>query len=210
MLIFIIISIYSKAFRFDRAFPTDYFCCDTQSSIETSSVTNNHLLDIKYSGVEAAINKMMQPLIKSVFSILCITFALISTVDGAATQFTLPKDDVIVCSDSLENVCMAPTSCNANGKAVLDAGNNLNVGSATQDNGVWVIKGGYTIDFPSICNVTCKGNCTCETCTTIEVDNFAANEDIGMQPTSSASNINRIAALSSITMLVAVMASCIL
>ena len=108
--------------------------------------------------------------------VFCLVVAFLSSVDGAM-QFTLPKDDVIVCTDDMENVCTAPTSCNKNGKAVLDTGNNFNVGGATQDNGVWLIKGGYTIDFPSLCNVTCQGNCTCETCSRIEVEDFIATDD---------------------------------
>ena len=135
----------------------------------------------------------------SLIRYLCIVVAFIPVVDGSAMQFTLPKDDVIVCTDSMENVCTAPTSCNKNGKAVLDTGNNLNVGGATQDNGVWLIKGGYTIDFPSICNVTCQGNCTCETCTMIEVENFAATDDNGS--TSSASIVNQFATVTLITLI---------
>jgi hypothetical protein len=120
-------------------------------------------------------------------------------VDGSAMQFTLPKDDVIVCTDSMENVCTAPTSCNKNGKAVLDAGNNFHVGGATQDNGVWLIRGGYTIDFPSICNVTCQGNCTCKTCTMIEVKDFIATDDNGS--TSSARTVNGVMTWTSITLI---------
>jgi hypothetical protein len=113
-----------------------------------------------------------------VFCVLCLVLSNPTTVvDGAAMQFTLPKDDVLVCSDSLDNVCTAPTSCNKNGKAYFDSGKNFNVGKATQNDGVWTIVGGYTIDFPSLCNVTCQGNCTCETCTMIEVDNLIATAD---------------------------------
>ena len=127
--------------------------------------------------------------------ILCTILFYVSVADGAM-QFTLPKDDVIICTDSMDNVCTAPTSCNKNGKAVLDTGNNFNVGGATQDNGVWLIKGGYTIDFPSICNVTCQGNCTCETCTMIEVKDFIATDDNGSE--SSASSKNQVLSLSTI------------
>ena len=119
-------------------------------------------------------------------TILCFIVACISTVDGAM-RFTLPKDDVVVCTDSMENVCTAPTSCNKNGKAVLDTGNNLNVGGATQDNGVWLIQGGYTIDFPSLCNVTCQGNCTCKTCSMVEAEDFFKTDDKDQESPSSGS-----------------------
>jgi hypothetical protein len=121
-----------------------------------------------------------------VLTILCIVATYISMANGAAMQFTLPKNDVIVCTDSMENICTAPTSCNKNGKVALDTGNNFNVGGATQDNGVWLIIGGYTIDFPSICNVTCQGNCTCKTCDMIEVEDFITTDD--NESTSSASS----------------------
>lgn len=90
----------------------------------------------------------------------------------AATVFDLDKTDSIVCSDSLSNVCTAPTDCNKNGKVDFDAGENFNVGSTTQQNGMWTIVGGYTISFPSQCEVTCQGDCTCSFCATRQVGDF--------------------------------------
>lgn len=123
-------------------------------------------------------------------------------------QFTLPKDDVVVCTDSMENICTAPTSCNKNGKAVLDTGNNFNVGGATQDNDAWLIKGGYTIDFPSVCNVTCQGNCTCKTCTIIEVEDFIITDDKGSA--SSGYHINIVTTWITAAIIAVTMVGCIL
>ena len=136
---------------------------------------------------------MNQSMILNVILLCGFILNQIGMVNAAATQFTLPKDDVIVCSDSLDNVCTAPTSCSKFGKVAFDQGNNFNVGSAENDNGVWRITGGYTIDFPSVCNVTCQGNCTCKTCTTIEVDDLIATAD-GATTTSSAYSIGTLIA----------------
>jgi hypothetical protein len=113
------------------------------------------------------------------FLLLCLWSGISSVTAGAATQYTLPKDDVLVCSDSIDNVCVAPTSCNKNGKASFDSGKNLNVGQAAQKDGMWTIVGGYSIDFPSLCNITCKGNCSCSnsSCTTIQVDSSLFTSD---------------------------------
>jgi hypothetical protein len=88
----------------------------------------------------------------------------VTVLDRQKVVFTLPRTQVIVCTDSLDNICTAPTSCNANGSAKFDPGNNLNVVTAEQRNGLWTIVGGYTISFPSQCTVTCQGNCLCKTC----------------------------------------------
>jgi hypothetical protein len=149
---------------------------------------------------------MMQQSSIYLISILFLFITYVSMVDGAM-QFTLPKDDVVVCTDSMENICTAPTSCNKNGKAVLDSGKNFNVGGATQDNNAWLIKGGYTIDFPSVCNVTCQGNCTCKTCTMIEVKDFITTDDKGMA--SSGSCINLSTTLTSAALVAVTMFGCI-
>ena len=139
-------------------------------------------------------------------TVFCLIVTYISMVDGAM-QFTLPKDDVVVCTDSMDNICTAPTSCNKNGQAKLDTGNNFNVGGATQDNGVWLIKGGYTIDFPSVCNVTCQGNCTCTTCAIIEVEDFIATDDKGSA--SSGYHINLLKTWTSVALVAVTMVGCI-
>jgi hypothetical protein len=110
----------------------------------------------------------------SALGVVCLATLLVSSTVDAAMQFTLPRTEVIVCTDSIDNVCTAPTSCNANGSAKFDPGNNLHVGTAEQRNGVWTIVGGYTISFPSQCDITCQGDCTCEKCTSkVTVANFA-------------------------------------
>jgi hypothetical protein len=100
---------------------------------------------------------------------------LFDPVQHPTTMFSLPRTEVIVCADSLDNICTAPTSCNANGSAKFDPGNNLNVVTAEQRNGLWTIVGGYTISFPTQCTVTCLGNCTCEHCTRVILNDSISN-----------------------------------
>jgi hypothetical protein len=147
-------------------------------------------------------DKMMLRLSISCICILCAMSSLFLVVIDAAMQFTLPKDDKVVCTDSMDNVCTAPTSCNKNGKVALDTGNNYNVGSATQDGGAWLIQGGYTIDFPSLCNVTCQGNCTCTSCIMIEVKDFVTTDK--KSPSSSAHSINVVAMWTAMPLLMVV------
>ena len=94
----------------------------------------------------------------------------------AATEFTVPQGNVIVCTDSFDNVCTAPTSCNKNGQVTFDSGQNFNVGTAKQENGYWTVQGGYTIEFPAECIVQCQGDCVCDGCESTEVANFAASD----------------------------------
>lgn len=96
----------------------------------------------------------------------------------AATEFTVPEGNEIVCSDSFDNVCTAPTSCNKNGQVTFDSGENFNVGGTKQENGYWTVQGGYTIQFPAECIVQCQGECVCEGCESTEVANFAASDGV--------------------------------
>jgi len=85
-----------------------------------------------------------------------VVLALLCMSVDAATKFTLPKDQEIVCTDSFSNVCTAPVSCNKNGRIAdsFKAGTNFNIGKTVSREGFWYIVGGYTISFPSICDVT--------------------------------------------------------
>ena len=96
---------------------------------------------------------------------------------NVATEFTVPQGHAIVCSDSFDNVCKAPTSCNKNGQVTFDSGQNFNVGSAKQENGYWTVQGGYTIEFPAECIVQCQGDCVCNGCESKKVTNFTATSD---------------------------------
>jgi hypothetical protein len=147
--------------------------------------------------------------------LFCLLSCITLVISGTATQYTLPKDEVLVCSDSMENVCVAPTSCNKNGKASFDSGKNFNVGQATQKDGMWTIVGGYSIDFPSLCNITCQGNCTCtdNSCTTIQVDNSLFSSDGSSTGTSSSSKLlqkklGSVAAMVSLSIFLALLVSC--
>lgn len=111
----------------------------------------------------------------SCFAILIFLVVLLPTAVHSTTLFTVPADALIVCSDSIENVCTAPTSCNANGRAFFDPGENFEVGSTEQRDGMWTITGGYTIDFPSECEVTCKGDCSCDGCKSVQVQDDSGN-----------------------------------
>lgn len=99
-------------------------------------------------------------------SVVCVDWA------KAATQFTVPMDVNVVCTDSLDNRCTYPTSCNKNGQVDYIDNGNLNIGTTSQVNDQWVIIGGYTIDLPAECVVTCQGNCTCEGCAATSVADF--------------------------------------
>jgi len=108
-------------------------------------------------------------------------FLLLSVlaVGHAATEFDATRGLEIVCSDSMDNVCTAPTSCNSNGQVTLDSGNNLNVGQSGQLNGLWTVRGGYTIRFPDDCFVTCQGDCVCEGCASKQVADFDSSSPSG-------------------------------
>lgn len=120
-------------------------------------------------------------------------------VSDAATQFTLPKKQVLSCSDSKANVCTAPTSCNKLGEVSFDPGQNFNVGPATATGGLWTIVGGYNITFPSDCNVTCQGDCTCASCTKIEVASISTAD--GASSSSSTSNLAPVVRVLSLVLL---------
>jgi len=121
---------------------------------------------------------MMQ--IPSLLSVVLCSLSLFLRAE-AATEFSVPLGSVIVCSDSLDNVCRAPTSCNKNGKVDLDSGNNFNVGDVTQRDGVWTVTGGYKIKFPDACDVQCQGDCVCEGCESTAIADFVGvtTEDNG-------------------------------
>ena len=103
----------------------------------------------------------------------CLLFSpSLVVITRAATQFDVPADQAIVCADSLDSVCQAPTSCNANCQAEIDSRDSFNLGGFSQQNGMWIIRGGYTIAFPASCEVTCQGDCVCEGCASVEVADF--------------------------------------
>lgn len=126
-----------------------------------------------------------------VAALLLSCFQVVVETD-AATLFIVPGNQSITCTDSLANVCTAPTSCNRFGKVKTDSGMNCNVGTATTINGTWTITGGYKFTFPSICNVTCQGNCSCVSCAQEQVADFITTA--GSSHTSSA-NVVGIATL---------------
>jgi hypothetical protein len=102
--------------------------------------------------------------------LFCIVLLCLAvSIDSRTLEFTLPKGEYVVCSDDMNNRCTAPTKCSSLGQVNFPAGKNINVGGAYQEDGLWVTEGGYSLQFPSDCVVTCDGDCTCEMCTDVKV-----------------------------------------
>lgn len=113
-------------------------------------------------------NKMIMMLLnnrRSSFMMFCMILMIhISIVISLKQLFVTPGQTPVVCTDSRSNVCTAPTSCAALGETNFTTGTNLYYDAVKQQDGLYIITGGYTIEFPIQCNITCTGNCSCTNC----------------------------------------------
>ena len=107
----------------------------------------------------------------------CLLASLV--VVRAATRYSVRPDAVIECANSLDSVCWISTWCNVNGQVDIDPVDSIVSMGVRQPDGVWIVRGGYTITFPSTiyfpssCYVKCQGDCVCDRCSNIvEVADF--------------------------------------
>jgi hypothetical protein len=80
--------------------------------------------------------------------------AIALTVVGAQTEIAVPQGQALVCTDSPDNRCVAPASCEGMSGTFTAGG-----GSIAYMNGVTTLSGGGTMVFPADCAVVCRGDC---------------------------------------------------